>query len=359
MRYLLRNIIVLILVVLIASITINIFTPFYWGDYTQTTKILHYKKNPTKYNAIFFGGSLEYRHINPTMVDAIAKQNNIQLSSFNAGIDGHNIIQELRDMEGFLSIKNSELKYIFISLSSEPYFFKPNRNTAKWISWQNFPAYINAMQILPTLDDKWGEKGRFMWYYTTSFIKKNFNMGLLPSLFQSYLDRPSLDSAYLGKNKDGFFPYDDEERLLIEHYKWADEFVIESNAVYKKEKGIRDSLTNSVKHSFDTYNPSMKPNQAELNVLVSIIKKYAKKGIDVYFILPPRARTSYSFLLPIYYQLPQERCIELANPNKYPEFYAVEYGYNYHHMNKQGANLYSKLLGERISALINKNKLIP
>ena len=358
MKRLFKNITLLICIVLATSIFINFFTPFYWGDYTQTTKILHYQSNPSRYNAIFFGGSLEYRHINPAVVDAVAKQNNISLSSFNAGVDGHNIIQELRDMEGILKIKNPELKYVFISLSSEPYFYKPNRNTEKWISWQSLSAYINAVKILPTLDESWNEKGRFIWYYTVSFVKKNFNLGLLPALFQSYLDRPELDAAYLGKNKDGFFPYDDEEHLLIENYKWADETVLESNMTYKKGKTMRDSLTNSIRKSFNEYNSDMKPNKAELNILLDIIKKYAKKGIDVYFILPPRARTSYSFLLPIYYKLPKDRCIELANPDKYPEFYTLENGYNYHHLNKKGANIYSNKLASKIAELLNKNKVI-
>lgn len=358
MEKIVNNIILLLLLVLLLSSIINFSTPFYWGDYTQTTKILHYKSKPEQYNALFFGGSLEYRHINPTVIDNIAQQNNIELSSFNIAVDGHNIIQQIRDIDGVLEINNPNLKYLFVSLSSEPYFYKPNKNTSKWISWQSATSYINAMRILPTLDDAWMEKLKFMWYYTVSFFKKMFNLGICTDLIQSYIDRPKLDKAYLGKNNDGFFPYDDEEKLLIEDYKWADQFVLESNEVYKKNKSHRDSLTNSIKISFSQYDSTTTPNEQELAVLKNVIEKGAEKGIDVYFILPPRARTSYSFLLPIYNALPKERCIELADPYKYPEFYTVENGYNFHHLNKKGANLYSNILGQRIVNLIKSNSVI-
>jgi hypothetical protein len=355
MNKIIKNILILFVVILFLSTIINAFVPFYWGDYTQTTKILHYKENPNKYNALFFGGSLEYRHINPSKVDASLKKQNVHLQSFNMGIDGHNIIQQLRDIDGVLKIENNNLKYIFVSVSSEPYFFKPNRNTAKWISWQNISSYINAIKILPTLQDDWCIKGRFIFYYTTSFFKKIITFGLLPNIFQSYLDRTKLDDAYLGKNKDGFFSYNEEEKLLLQHYKWADEFVLESNIVYKNEKQKRDSLTNSIKKSFEAYTPANKANKAEVNMLLKLIQKCSKKGIDVYFILPPRARTSYDFLLPVYHALPKNRCIELANPNQYPTFYSLQFGYNFHHLNLDGANLYSEKLGEKIGALLKQN----
>lgn len=355
MKKIIKNIFILFIIITIFSAIVHWSTPFYWGDYTQTTKILHYKKNATKYNALFFGGSLEFRHIHPTIVDGVLKKENIQMSSFNMGVDGHNIVQQLRDIDGVLKIKNDNLKYIFVSLSSEPYFFKPNRTTAKWISWHNQRSYFQAMRILFTLEDSWNIKGRYMFYYTTSCIKNLLHIGIISNLLQSFFDRKYLDQAYLGKNKDGFFSYDDEEKLLLQNYKWADEFVLESNLLYKKDKNKRDSLTNSIINSFNTLTNAIKPNKAELNILLNLINNFNKKGIDVYFILPPRARTSYTFLLPIYYALPENRRIELANPSLYPEFYDIRYGYNFHHLNLEGANLYSKKLGEEIAKLFKEN----
>jgi len=188
MKKVIKKIFMLFIIIVCTSTILHLFVPFFWGDYTQTTKILHYQKNYANYNTLFFGGSLEYRHIHPTVVDATLKKENIQLKSFNMGVDGHNIIQQLRDVDGVLKIKNQNLKYIFISLSSEPYFFKPNRNTAKWISWHNTKSYFNAMSILPTLEDDWTIKGRFMFYYTMSYIKNKLFFGIVSNLLQSYKD---------------------------------------------------------------------------------------------------------------------------------------------------------------------------
>jgi hypothetical protein len=102
MNKIIKNILILFVVILFLSTIINAFVPFYWGDYTQTTKILHYKENPNKYNALFFGGSLEYRHINPSKVDASLKKQNVAISN--------HLIWELM---GIILYNNYEILMVF------------------------------------------------------------------------------------------------------------------------------------------------------------------------------------------------------------------------------------------------------
>ncbi|MCB9034311.1 MAG: hypothetical protein H6553_10770 [Chitinophagales bacterium] len=353
---LIKNILIIVTVIVLISVIISSLLPFYWGDKTQHVKVDYYKQNSEQFNTLFFGGSLEYRHISPHIIDKIANDNHLDIKSFNFGIDGHNIIQELRDIQGILKIKNDSLKQIFISVSSEPYFFAFNRHTAKWISWQNFSSYINAMRVIPTLkEDSYKTRAKYSYYYTSSLIENKLNMGIMPDALENLIFNTSLDTNYLGKYKDGFLSYDEEENLLLE-YNWEVDLVKESRNAFINDKTHRDSLNQTVLASFNNYEPTDKPNKQMVKLLQNLIKQCSKKGIDVYFVLPPKARTSYSLLLPVFNALPKNRCISLADIRQYPEFYSFEYGYNFHHLNNKGAQLYSKILAQKIVQLFQQNQ---
>jgi hypothetical protein len=84
----LKHILLVAVILLVLSSLVRYFMPFYWGDSTQTVKYEYYKKNAEAFNAVYLGGSLEYRHIDPTIIDSMAKKNGIDFRSFNLGIDG-------------------------------------------------------------------------------------------------------------------------------------------------------------------------------------------------------------------------------------------------------------------------------
>ena len=64
------------------------------------------------------------------------------------------------------------------------------------------------------------------------------------------------DNSYVGKQKNGFYPYDYEEYHLFMEYKWQDTMLLESRKIYENDKGKRDSLMASVASSFEKYKPS-------------------------------------------------------------------------------------------------------
>jgi hypothetical protein len=83
-------------------------------------------------------------------------------------------------------------------------------------------------------------------------------------------------------------------------------------------------------------------------------KKCAKKGIQDYFMLPPRARTDYSLLLPIFNAMPANTKREFADPRKYPKYYDVQYGYNFHHLNNKCAIVLSTDFGNQLVNVMKK-----
>lgn len=346
------NILLISLVLLLLSAVVRYFMPFYWGDSTQTVKYEYYKKNAEQYNAVYLGGSLEYRHIDPSILDSTANANGIDLRSFNLGIDGHGIIQQMNDLDGLLKIRNPNLKYIFLSISSEPYFFKSNLHTPKWVSWHTANSTYNALSIIPTLGEPIKFRTKFSAFWVSSWIENLFNIGTVPDMLKYYFDKSYLDSSYIGKNVDGFYPYDYEESHLFMEYKWEDTLLLQSRKRFESGDPYSDTLNKQVLTSFTNFNPSDNPNAPMTKLCLDAYQKCKKKGIQVFFILPPKARTNYSLLLPVFYAMPEGSKIELADIRKYPKFYSIEYGYNFHHLNYKGAKLFSQEMAKQLVPLL-------
>jgi len=352
-----KNIAILLGVLWILSFIIKFSLPFYWGDSTQTVKYDYYKKNSDKYNTVFLGGSLEYRHINPAIIDSVARLNNIDMRSFNLGVDGHGIVQQAEDLDGLLKIHNPNLKYVFLSLSSEPYFFVANMHTSKWVSWQSASATMNASKILATLDkDKPKKRLKYSGLYAMSWIENMFNVASVPDMISFYVNKDKRDNSYLGKQNNGFYPYDYEEYHLFMEYKWEDTLLLQSRKQYENDKPFRDTMTAEITRAYNNFKTTDKPNKAMTDLCLKMYNKCAKRGIQVFFMLPPKGRTDYSLLLPVFYAMPKGSQIELADPRKYPKYYDVAYGYNFHHLNYKGAVLQSNEMAKQIVNLLKVEK---
>ena len=350
-------------VLLIASIFIvllgNLFTPFGWGDSTFYTKAKYFLDHPEKFNAIYVGGSLEYRHINPYIVDSICKKKGIDLRSFNLGNDGYNLPLQVWVTEKLLKKDQGNLKYIFLSLSSDPLFYKGILHTKEWNYWQNPKSVIFSIRTLFQMDIPFKVKRKFSRFYLESLTENAFKFGMMSDLIQFHLHPVPADSIYLGQRKNGFFPYDDEEKYLTQRKDLPDEIVrkIKNNNIskldYQRNDAKRDSLLLMWSNQFATYVPGTKPIPLYLKTYLDLYETCQKRGIRLIFVMPPKGRTDYQLLLSIYENLPKNSRIDLADPRVYPQFYTLKNGYNYHHMNDTGANIFSTILGEKIAQLLS------
>lgn len=356
-KKILKSIGILLGVLLLVSLLLKVMLPFYWGDSTQTVKFEYYKKHGDKFNAVYLGGSLEYRHIDPSVIDSVMKKNGFDFHSFNIAVDGHNIIEEMSDLDGLLKIHNPNLKYIFLSISSEPYFFPANLHTSKWVCWHSATSTWRAIKIIPSLNDDVKTKTKYSYFYFMSWMENLLKVGLMPEALNYAVNKKNYDQSYLGREEDGFYPYDYEDNHLFMEYKWEDTLIRQSKREYEINTAKRDSLTNDILKSFESYTGSEKPNKAMVDLCMDAYKKCAKKGIQVFFILPPRARTSYSLLLPVFNAMPERSKIELADPRKYPKYYQPDYGYNFHHLNYKGAKLQSADMAKQLVELMKSDSI--
>lgn len=207
------------------------------------------------------------------------------------------------------------------------------------------------------------EKQRYSYFYLMSYAENLLKIGLMDDLIDFHVKDRSADSIYLGRNKNGYFPYDDEEAFLAVRDRLPEEILkkIRNNNLsrldYQQNKEKREGLTEKWTRAFATYEPGQQVwqdggNNIYLNTYLDLYERCKAKGIRLIFVMPPKGRTDYNLLLSIYERLPEDSRLQLADPAEFPEFFTLENGYNYHHMNAQGAAIYSGVFGEKLVELI-------
>ena len=358
MKKLFLNILILGLLAAIISVFISWFFPIYWGDNIQLTKINYYKKNPNQYNALFFGGSLEYRHVSPEIIKSELAKKQIRFNGFNFGVDSHNFTQAITEADYvYDNYKNDSLKYIFISLSTEAYLSYQNLHTNKLICWMKASTIYKLLRILYYQTDDLSFRLFCAGGYLTSWGENAFNFGKLKDKIKYINIKNNIDTISLGKNLDGFVPLELNEKGQVANPETEiSKYVLMVSTIeYKKRADSANWFNDTI---FKTYfNSNLHAKDKDVDYLYSLcdnmIKKYASKGVKVYFYLPARVPFGYKQQITVYNRLPEQNKFDLANPKKYPEFYETKYGFDNFHLNKPGAEMYSYQFAKELSKLIS------
>jgi len=362
-KKIIRNIIALLLLVFVINVVVHkVYAPFGWGGESFFVKSQYYLRHQEKFNAIYVGGSLEYRHIDPHVMDSVAKSNGIDLRSFNLGNDGYNLPLQVWVTEHMIDKAGDDLDYIFLSLSSDPLFFKAILHTKEWVYWQNLQSTCLSLRVMWQMPIPMKDKQKYSYFYLMSTMENLLKFGFMDDLVDFHTKDRSADSIYLGRNKNGYFPYDDEEAFLAVRENLPEEIVkkIKNNNLsrldYQQNVAKREGLTKTWTESIANYVPGSDPwkcgdKNVYLQTYLSLYKKCKEKGIQLIFVMPPKGRSEYDLLLSIYERLPADSRISLADPARYPDFFTLENGYNYHHMNARGAAIYSRVFGEKFVEL--------
>lgn len=346
MKKLLKQLVILFsLIVLTNVIIIRHFLPFGWGDPMLTPKIRHFNQNAQNFNAVFFGESMTYRQIDPKKVDAALQYNGFDFRSFNMGADAHNMLQQMREADYLIS-ENPEIKYVFLNLSMTADLFWSNLHTAYIMHWLDFGSLKNGIKISLESTYLGNTKKRLLAVknYLITFLEKSLLFGVIPdALFNLTAD----NSHYLGYDTTGYYPYSDTASQLLTINPESEALLKKMRQQYLENDSLRNEIFRITEMAYrgDLGKVEM-PYFSQL--MNDYIAKKEKQGIRVFYILPPKMDKYYFMLLPAFESLPEANRINLANPQFYPEFYALENTFNFRHLNVSGAGLYSEILAEEI-----------
>lgn len=343
MKLFITKILVLFLLYCSISLAISCITPYHWGNPWFSTKIQFLEKNQTTdYNTFFFGSSTIYRQIDPQVFDnTINSFTNENISSFNLGAPATFAPQSYYLYEKFLETDLSkDAKYCFMDLTDvdllSDFFMHEERTTY----WQNYSDIAFVTKSIYS-NKKYNLKAKIesSLNYSTSYIENLLHLGHFGSQLINY---DYYDDRYLGKQRDGFFPLEQDyettkDPAVKSHLFDRKQDIIEHPELIENRKREVKKTYNNVSDNYDTVN---------LNRVLTLIKKSNDKGVKLIFILSPRNKSQQ--LINLSEQLPESNFIDLCDPQKNIFLYENQYSFDLGHFNTQGTVLYSELLAKEV-----------
>ncbi len=326
---------------IIRSVAINDKT---WGNPTVDVKNDFYKKKISDINTVFIGASTTYKQLIPAIFDR--KVYNTAIKSFNFGSQSTMPPETFRIYKNILNMKGEQIKYAFIDLSMIDPCSDDNLHTVRKQYWYTPGTYWFAVNALfnSAYDDEY--KKSAIKNHTISFIEKFFNVGFVINKIEYVKRKQNMDeeeiAGILGDHKDGFVGLYTDAPVLI---KRRNAFLRDtSRIIWKKEK---------IGRLFDQDASTQEVNQVYLDKVNELIEFSKKRDIQLIFFL--QARMSLDFyrnILPVFNAIDDKHKIDMADPNKYPEFYQVQYLFDGGHMNPEGAMIYSRIFARKFDEIL-------
>lgn len=306
----------------------------YSGNPYYEKKIQYFTKNETDFNTVIFGSSRLYRHLNPEVFDKILEE--YQISSFNLAAPATFVPEVYHLYEKFLeTVDISSLKFAIVELGSIRRIRKENVYTHRNYYWHNLKYCIFSIETIFSSKLSITQKFERIKPYLLSYICKIVNFYGYEPFFD---EKNDIQKGYLGENKDGFYSLNDQIRDDNENIDLQ-----KRQHFFKKNTAALDKKAKSAKRAFASEYDEHFFNSAHFKKLIDLIEQSNKKGVHLIYIIPPRKNKSeYQKLLALKNRLPKKNILDVANPEKFPELYQVSYAFDVGHLNKSGANIFSR-----------------
>lgn len=316
--------------------------PFSWGNSSFYNKETYWRKNQTQYNTIFVGTSRTFRQINPVLFDSIT---NHETQSFNFGVIGISAAQVYYYLDKIIGNREAHLKYVFLELTDFDIGSTENMHTINEKYWLNLSDWWFTINCIVQSNYGFREKIKGLFFNTIPFIEQLLKFDMLKDVWQFKIAAPN--SLVLGENSTGFVPAEEE--------KMNPEALLEKRNAFLKDTSINETRS---RYSTNVFNKTVRTKlvSAHLIKLTSLISRLHKMGIEVFVLLPPRMReVQYANTIPIFENITGSPKINLADGAQLPEFYEMRYSFDAGHLNKEGAEIFTRKLATAFIKLKSKN----
>ncbi len=322
---------------LITIIIYNSSNKNFYTDYELPpiiSKLNIYKTEPTILNTLFIGSSLTYRQIIPSLFDSITGN-----SSFNLGFESLFPYRSYDVLDRALGMKrSSSIENVFIELAP-PDFIAENYDNSAFIYSINFKRYFESMQTVFNPNLSLAAKFYIFKYWNLCFLYKysGFSVSKYCKLIFCGPDKKDLANKKLENlimETKGYVDLNtQEEKLNGSISKNRKDFITKGNQ-------INAGLIKKYKNTFKKTNSV----DAFTSYVINRAGQLKQKGLNVYFIIPPRKLVfiNYSLYQKSFLEHNGFHVLDLSSPVLYPQFYDYNFSFNETHLNAKGAILYTR-----------------
>ena len=350
-RVWLRNGLIYFATLLLVALLVEPWLP-YPNIPGTSEKIRYLSLHGNEYTAVFSGSSRVNFQVLPSIFDRAMADAGQPVKSFNAGFLGMRPPEQGYFLDQVLKQPHERLRWVFIELTSlEARTPKTRRGSARYLSWHDAPR----MELLTTWTrSEWvalradmSKEGpdRVTWVHMWEPIsvwlmhfgftcKQTLNIGRGDFIGDTWIIERSKRKKELnrfralGKDKDGWLPYDGARELMNE----------KERAAYLESYEAR------------LVTPAVPFNDAASDAAIEAMRRaVVKAGATPIFFVPPMTTERHYYPPP---ELAKNMIIwNFCDPKRYPRLFVPEYRLDQIHMNTEGGKEFTRALAERFAEL--------
>lgn len=316
------------------------------SEWSVTVKLEHLAEHGGKYDTLFIGSSETFRHVIPEIIDARMAERGFPTKSFNLGgpaMTGFEADHVLREA---LPLLRPNLRNVLI----EPGIWRhkmqgKNRRSVRSKNWHTVRQTFGTLEMAYALDEPLLRRIHFALGHLQILAWRLSNYGDGERLFDGFLGTPptqSTSAEYVAEGR-GYQPLEEDSNEVVMARRRT---LLEDSKQYEKAIGLLERANR-------TSTPTRLINERALADQVALIRA---TGIEPVFFVPPG-----SFGTPYAFDLHEEGLIphllSFNHPDRYPELYRLDRRYDANHLNREGAEQFSRLLADRWADLIESGAL--
>ena len=310
-------------------------------------KLRFFAQHKDEFDTLFLGSSRTYHEVSPPIFDQVMRDNGTPTRSFNFGIDGMHMPESNYVLERIFEIKPANLKWVVIEFDEVQtnWLFQDegSRRAVYWHDWKRtsiilrkmldagtgfiwFPSPKKLLYIITHRTPR-----RLVAFHASQFQKDFTNLGRASDIWDYFCCRDKApDLKWLGLDADGYRPFktkmspaqvgDYEEILTRAQKKTGPEPI----SVYTDKSGRECA------------------------------EKIRELGAIPVFVVDP-ILTSQSEMT--FRSDPPGVVISFNDARAYPNLYRTDMRLDRNHLNKTGAEEYSRLMALKFVELLNAGKI--
>ncbi len=300
------------------------------------TKLHHYALHADEIDVLFVGSSQTYRGISPEIFDRTASENGVRVRSFNLAIPGMRIAEQSWVLRRLAESASPRLRWVFVEYHTYARLASENRRTLRAINWHDLPGTRLAMRTVygglraegaSTLGAVYGLN-----VHMVPFLYRQLNIARLQELLQKgrwpSLDPPVLE-GYLGPAGDGYIPLEleDDEDIRSRRRK-----LLEDREGYLR---LHEALVDGAGDVSNPFAPRL------VQILARQVEALEARPV---FVLMPGYGPAYWPVEELGAALPP--VLDFRDPQRYPDLFRLESRFDKHHLTREAAARFSRMLAE-------------
>ena len=300
---------------IIAAITIvaKISLPYNWGNQPYTTKLNYLLENQKDYNTVCIGPSTVVCNIIPEVFDEYTNHNT---STYNLGVNGMMYLEMKYALENLLKNNLEVDNYIFLVLD-------PRAIQNRSLHSVRSKYYMDFEDL--TIATKYFKKNKTQLYnHFLSFGENFLAVGEIGEIIDYHKNK---NAEITPVQNHGFF---DLEKQRNKSDKIKNEVRAKTEAVRSQQKRMAPSKS--------TVKPPTERQQIVIDEMIKVAKLVESYDKNIFFLYMPNQI--------LYRYLPDYNNIYMGDGADFPEFFEDENIVNLNHLNRPGAELFSKRMGE-------------